>query len=187
MLRNCPLTPPRIAPATCVLHVQPKARNPPPTSPRSVATYSSPSDPWPLSPQDPNATHFQGYLWSEGFNIVISVQRISVYYVSISGRSRRAACAAQPGVLWARVAPAHATRARHEACSSLLTPPTHRRLVQIISSVFVIAINTYLALLVFSVSPRHLDTRLGIVVTLFLSLTALQARPLACAQELFAC
>ena len=27
---------------------------------------------------------------------------------------------------------------------------------------------------VFSVSPRHLDTRLGIVVTLFLSLTALQ-------------
>lgn len=31
-----------------------------------------------------------------------------------------------------------------------------------------------LSLQVFSVSPRHLDTRLGIVVTLFLSLTALQ-------------
>ena len=31
-----------------------------------------------------------------------------------------------------------------------------------------ILINTNLALLVFSVSPRHLDTRLGIVVTLFL-------------------
>ena len=37
-----------------------------------------------------------------------------------------------------------------------------------------IIINSYLALLVFAVSPRHLDTRLGIVVTLFLSLTALQ-------------
>lgn len=31
-----------------------------------------------------------------------------------------------------------------------------------------IYINTCLSLLVFSVNPRHLDTRLGIVVTLFL-------------------
>ncbi|KAL4421264.1 hypothetical protein ABPG75_010555 [Micractinium tetrahymenae] len=44
----------------------------------------------------------------------------------------------------------------------------------IITAILPIVINTLLALLVFSVSPRHLDTRLGIVVTLFLSLTALQ-------------
>ncbi|KAL4421658.1 hypothetical protein ABPG77_001199 [Micractinium sp. CCAP 211/92] len=44
----------------------------------------------------------------------------------------------------------------------------------IITAILPIVINTLLSLLVFSVSPRHLDTRLGIVVTLFLSLTALQ-------------
>lgn len=35
------------------------------------------------------------------------------------------------------------------------------------------ALNVWLALLVFAVNPKNLDTRLGIVVTLFLSLTAL--------------
>lgn len=44
----------------------------------------------------------------------------------------------------------------------------------VITAILPIVINTLLSLLVFSVSPRHLDTRLGIVVTLFLSLTALQ-------------
>jgi NADH:ubiquinone oxidoreductase subunit K len=34
-------------------------------------------------------------------------------------------------------------------------------------------LNVWLALLVFSVSPKHLDTRLSVVVTLFLALTAL--------------
>ncbi|KAL4424607.1 hypothetical protein ABPG77_009191 [Micractinium sp. CCAP 211/92] len=38
----------------------------------------------------------------------------------------------------------------------------------IITAILPIVINTLLSLLVFSVSPRHLDTRLGIVVTLFL-------------------
>ncbi|PRW32523.1 alpha beta- isoform C [Chlorella sorokiniana] len=47
-------------------------------------------------------------------------------------------------------------------------------LYYVITAILPIYINTCLALLVFSVSPRHLDTRLGIVVTLFLSLTALQ-------------
>lgn len=43
----------------------------------------------------------------------------------------------------------------------------------ILTAIFPIALNVWLALLVFSVSPKHLDTRLGIIVTLFLSLTAL--------------
>lgn len=43
-----------------------------------------------------------------------------------------------------------------------------------ITAILPIWLNTCLSLLVFSVNPRHLDTRLGIVVTLFLSLTALQ-------------
>jgi hypothetical protein len=43
----------------------------------------------------------------------------------------------------------------------------------ILTAIVPIALNVWLALLVFSVSPKHLDTRLGIIVTLFLSLTAL--------------
>lgn len=43
----------------------------------------------------------------------------------------------------------------------------------ILTAIIPIALNVWLALLVFSVSPKHLDTRLGIIVTLFLSLTAL--------------
>lgn len=41
-------------------------------------------------------------------------------------------------------------------------------------AVLPICINVWLCMLVFAVSPKHLDTRLGIVVTLFLSLTAMQ-------------
>lgn len=43
----------------------------------------------------------------------------------------------------------------------------------VLTIIIPIALNVWLALLVFSVSPKHLDTRLGVVVTLFLSLTAL--------------
>lgn len=39
----------------------------------------------------------------------------------------------------------------------------------ILTAIVPIALNVWLALLVFSVSPKHLDTRLGIIVTLFLS------------------
>ena len=42
-----------------------------------------------------------------------------------------------------------------------------------ITTILPIALNAWLALLVFAVSPKHLDTRLGVVVTLFLALTAL--------------
>ncbi|PSC69798.1 ligand-gated ion channel [Micractinium conductrix] len=88
------------------------------------STPSDPDDPWPLNPADPNAPAFRGFLWQNGMEIYIEVDRISSYYLIIA------------------VVPVY--------------------------------INTCLALLVFSVNPRHLDTRLGIVVTLFLSLTALQ-------------
>lgn len=43
----------------------------------------------------------------------------------------------------------------------------------ILMAVLPVILNVWLALLVFSISPKHLDTRLGIIVTLFLSLTAL--------------
>ena len=46
-------------------------------------------------------------------------------------------------------------------------------LYYVFTAIIPIALNVWLALLVFSVAPKHLDTRLGIVVTLFLSLTAL--------------
>eukprot|EP00887_Chlorella_sp_A99_P003895 scaffold11.g3895.t1 len=71
---------------------------------------------------DPNV--FKDYTWYQGFHVVITVTRTSVYYVFIA--------------------------------------------------ILPIAINVWLCLLVFSVDPKHLDTRLGIVVTLFLSLTAIQ-------------
>jgi hypothetical protein len=43
----------------------------------------------------------------------------------------------------------------------------------VLAALLPIVLNAWLSFLVFAVPPRHLDTRLGIVVTLFLSLTAL--------------
>ena len=43
----------------------------------------------------------------------------------------------------------------------------------ILTAIVPICLNVWLALLCFSISPKHLDTRLGVLVTLFLSLTAL--------------
>lgn len=46
-------------------------------------------------------------------------------------------------------------------------------LIDTINNTLCAVLNTWLGFLVFSVSPKHLDTRLGVIVTLFLSLTAL--------------
>ncbi|GAB4813008.1 hypothetical protein N2152v2_000054 [Parachlorella kessleri] len=88
------------------------------------ATYSAPGDPWPINPANKSVTPFTSQLWTEGVDVVITVGRISNYYIIVA-----------------------------------LLP---------------IAVNVWLCLLVFFISPRHLDTRLGVVVTMFLSLTAIQ-------------
>ena len=147
-------------------------------------TVSPPDDPWPINPNGSTVEAYNSQLWNEGFNIVItcvgargwmgaggcscardgwradrrpphiparSVDRIWTYFVIIVSPSRIHPCTHRN--------PTSRADAPAPACAQAIVP---------------IVINTFLALLVFSVSPRHLDTRLGIVVTLFLSLTALQ-------------
>ncbi|GAB4813010.1 hypothetical protein N2152v2_000056, partial [Parachlorella kessleri] len=88
------------------------------------ASTSAPGDPWPINPANKSVTPFTSQLWTEGVNVVITVGRISDYYIIVA--------------------------------------------------ILPIAVNVWLCLLVFFISPRHLDTRLGVVVTMFLSLTAIQ-------------
>ena len=90
----------------------------------TLTSPSNPNDPFPIHPVDANSTNrFVSYLWRKGFSLIITVHRVSLYFV--------------------------------------------------LTAIIPIALNVWLALLVFSVAPKHLDTRLGIIVTLFLSLTAL--------------
>lgn len=57
-------------------------------------TYSAAGDPWPLNPVNDSAVEaYQSSLWNEGFNVVITVQRISSYYVRGLGEARLECCA----------------------------------------------------------------------------------------------
>ena len=101
--------------------------------------------------------------WHDGFNVLVQVDRTSVYYIFLiiipqsesAGLGCKQARTSDPRPWRTQRAPASAARAAY------------------LAAVLVV----WLALLVFSIDPKHLDSRLGIVVTLFLRFAHARAPP----------
>jgi hypothetical protein len=99
------------------------------------------------------------YLWQQGFYIEIDINRISIHYVITAiipiGKSFFSCF----DFVWL-------------TCMVTKKRTLNQKMSHHPTS-YAAVLNVWLAFLVYSISPSHLDTRLTILVTLFLSLTAL--------------